>query len=1433
MRTQWLVPFVIVLGFAGCGQLVVPAGSPPDAVADADDTTTDTAGTDASVDAPEPDATDHDVNPVDVVQGNECETNYDCNDKVLGKTPCTLPVCDNGYCKKKLKAVGETCVDDAQGPVSECRKLACDDVGQCVQRDRDEATPCGFGACGNRCTAGQCVAASDADYEDGNPCTKDFCNQGKEVVHKPITDVTGSCDDANPCTVADVCTSGVCKGQAADCSDGVDCTLDACDPQLGCTHAAKNEQCDDGNPCTTQTCDAAQGCVVQGFQAGAACDDGSTCTEGDKCGPDGQCVGSSTCSCQTDVECAAQSDNKCLGDLKCVAKKCEADPVLAVKCDTANDNACMTSQCDKGTGQCVPTAVNDGAACDDNNACSTGSKCGQGQCGGGAPLPCDDGNACTADTCDPQLGCQFTPMAAACNDGNACTQADACDKGGCVGVAKACDDGVACTLDGCDAKTGQCTTTANAQSCSDGNPCTVDTCDLLKGCLQTPDDKAACDDGEACTKDSCSGGKCVSINECQCQPATGAKDCDDNNPCTVDSCDVATKKCKNEAAAANGKACDTANKCQNPGSGVCQAGACTGGTAKDCSASANACNTGACDAATGACTSVPKADATPCDADGSGCTVNDGCKAGKCQPGDAPDCSAQNDVCNTGSCGSTGVATYQCGKSPKPQGTSCEDGQYCTLNDACSANGTCVGGLAKTCAEVADACNVGQCDDGADQCKKVPKAAATLCDDGQFCTVGDMCDGKGTCAGTTQSCPGGNCLVGQCDEQNDKCTTAAAAPGTSCSDGNACTSSEACNANGLCGGGQVKTCNGDQCNDPTCDSNTGACGLNPKAGGSSCSDGNDCTSGDQCLSGACKSGSYTCACTVANQAKDCNDGNACTLDACVLAGTIYKCQNTVQINAACSDGNACTQSDTCNIAGACVGGAAKVCNGDQCNDATCDTVTGNCGTKPKATGTTCNDGLFCTENEVCDSNGKCGGGSAKVCPAAPTCQQAACDNASASCKNSALVKGTACTDANDCTSGEVCDGSGVCSGASPVADFSVCSDGKLATSGDVCVNAACVGFSMMDGTPGPVVGLAYQSKFKGSWAAVMAPKPVANPAASQEYVITTLAANGKVVDGTTVIPSTLLHASDQVVVGLKGAVWMWMPALNSWSTSNPLVAGLNTAGMGSLDWRTVGSRLVGTTLYVHLAGPTAVARCYGPDSGAVKFTCAGTSVSSLQFPIAATVSTYKTLCLPPCMSSTTAVYNVAVATKPVLSTGSPSIVDWVWDTSTGAYAKTSAGVYATSAETFGDALVYDQGMFLSDDTSRWLIGPSGFLAFQKGNAATFYSANSIVSAYAIRSVTTYNGYVFLWGSRTIKGVIEPVVLIHKDTIGTQLDPATWTVRVLATPNFNGAYCTNSAFTAVAADARSGGALFVGNVCTNTSAISPPLLRSVTYALPLP
>jgi acid phosphatase type 7 len=47
----------------------------------------------------------------------------------------------------------------------------------------------------------------------------------------------------------------------ADCDEGVDCTLDRCDPGTGgCVHAPDDSHCDDFDPCTTDVCAAGRGC---------------------------------------------------------------------------------------------------------------------------------------------------------------------------------------------------------------------------------------------------------------------------------------------------------------------------------------------------------------------------------------------------------------------------------------------------------------------------------------------------------------------------------------------------------------------------------------------------------------------------------------------------------------------------------------------------------------------------------------------------------------------------------------------------------------------------------------------------------------------------------------------------------------------------------------------------------------------------------------------------------------------------------------------------------------------------------------------------------------------------------------------------------------------------------------------------------------------
>jgi len=63
-----------------------------------------------------------------------------------------------------------------------------------------------------------------------------------------------------------------------------------------------------------------------------------------------------------------------------------------------------------GNDLCVYTATNNGASCNDGNACTVSTTCGAGVCGGGSAENCDDGDLCTTDTCDAGTGCDHAPV---------------------------------------------------------------------------------------------------------------------------------------------------------------------------------------------------------------------------------------------------------------------------------------------------------------------------------------------------------------------------------------------------------------------------------------------------------------------------------------------------------------------------------------------------------------------------------------------------------------------------------------------------------------------------------------------------------------------------------------------------------------------------------------------------------------------------------------------------------------------------------------------------------------------------------------------------------------------------------------------------------------------------------------------------------------
>ena len=62
------------------------------------------------------------------------------------------------------------------------------------------------------------VCDTNADCDDGNPCTDDICNV--TVCLNPPLD-GGACEDGDPCTMGDVCLNAICQsGPAGLCNDG-------------------------------------------------------------------------------------------------------------------------------------------------------------------------------------------------------------------------------------------------------------------------------------------------------------------------------------------------------------------------------------------------------------------------------------------------------------------------------------------------------------------------------------------------------------------------------------------------------------------------------------------------------------------------------------------------------------------------------------------------------------------------------------------------------------------------------------------------------------------------------------------------------------------------------------------------------------------------------------------------------------------------------------------------------------------------------------------------------------------------------------------------------------------------------------------------------------------------------------------------------------
>jgi len=684
-------------------------------------------------------------------------------------------------------------------------------------------------------------------------------------------------------------------------------------------------------------------------------------------------------------------------------------------------------------GQCLERFATDGTACTDGNTTTVNDQCQGGACVGQDPCQSADCSSLN-DGCHQPARCASGLCFAGielvdgtvCSDSDPDTFGDVCTAGVCAGTrttttaaptsaptvtADPCSGVVCPAHDGCHlphvCSNGQCfvgRALADGTPCNDSNP-------------QTHGD--TCRSGICAGIDPCDGSTCTPPNSCQvggsCDASSGRAVCSFTNR-------------------ANGASCDDGNN--QTTSDQCFNGVCVGQNAclaLTCLRSSQCHLAGDC--IRGVCSNPEATFGTPCN-DGNVSTIGDRCDRGAC---------VGTDPCAGVSCpdvachGPSTCVLGQCSLGPVAlEGTTCNDGNPDTEQDACNQNGTCVGvdlcaGRPPcqnfTCFE-SSVCVRGQCQRGA------PTEFAP-CDDGNPGTDRDACF-EGLCLGIRNVCFGVSCTAppgchaaGVCDPNSGECTYATLPNRTACDDGDGLTANDVC-LGGVCAGANL-------CLEPdpvVCPTSTqcllrntsvpggclhGQCLMISEDDGTDCNDGNASTSLDACRNGVCV-GIDLCANTTCPMTS-----NVCTNNVCVQGQCIET--NDAQ-GRVCDDGSNRTTDDHCSDG---------VCGGiDLCFEVTCSAPSnqcmlstcfhGICGEVARPNDVTCDDGNASTAGDVC-RGGACVGVDRCMnvtCPPPSQCHvQGAC--VLGECVDRFQTTGTACDDGDRYTLGDRCV-RGVCEG---------------------------------------------------------------------------------------------------------------------------------------------------------------------------------------------------------------------------------------------------------------------------------------------------------------------------------------------------------------------------------------------------------------------
>lgn len=249
---------------------------------------------------------------------------------------------------------------------------------------------------------------------------------------------------------------------------------------------------------------------------------------------------------------------------------------------------------------------------------------------------------------------------------------------------------------------------------------------------------------------------------------------------------------------------------------------------RDAAAGFGPCRLAMCDKHQGTCVPVQSPVGSICD-DGNLCTERTTCSA-------MGECLGRAVVCDDGNLCTTDVCIPSSGCTYESNSHVCSDGNACTTGDRC-ADGVCVGEYGPQCACTADEDCVAFDDNdrcnGKVQCLfnvcRIPASSVVHCDAGQ----------------------NSSCRKNLCQPESGQCSMTSLGNGHPCDDGDACTMGDVC-YEGQCVGAAPKPCNdGNPCTLGSCEPATGCV---QEYNQYPCEDRDTCTINDQCRHGTCYPG---------------------------------------------------------------------------------------------------------------------------------------------------------------------------------------------------------------------------------------------------------------------------------------------------------------------------------------------------------------------------------------------------------------------------------------------------------------------------------------------------------------------------------------------------------------------------------------------------